>query len=192
MRARMAIAVSGLKVEIREVVLRDKPPELLEISPKATVPVLVDGERILDESLDIMHWALRQNDPDNWLEHIDEDLIAANDGPFKHQLDRYKYPGRYDLQDGSHHRDAALVHLRALNDKLRFNGYLVSKHPSFTDMALFPFVRQFGATDQSWFDALPLPELHRWLDNLVTSPLFATIMKRYPQWHAGDPPTNFP
>ncbi len=96
----MAIAVSGLKVEIREVVLRDKPPELLEISPKATVPVLVDGERILDESLDIMHWALRQNDPDNWLEHIDEELIAANDGPFKQQLDRYKYPGRYDLQDG--------------------------------------------------------------------------------------------
>ena len=97
MRARMAVAVSGAEVELREVVLRDKPPEMLEASPKGTVPVLLlpDGN-VLEESLDIMRWALGRNDPENWLAHVDADLIAANDGPFKQALDRYKYPHRYD------------------------------------------------------------------------------------------------
>lgn len=192
MRARMAIAVSGVTVEMREVVLRDKPPEMVEVSPKATVPVLVHGEGVLDESLDIMRWALRQNDPEKWLQHIDEDLIAANDGSFKQNLDRYKYPSRYDLADGSEHRDAALPHLEMLNDNVTASGYLGLGKAGLTDIALFPFVRQFAATDPSWFEALPLKPLHHWLDNLVTSPLFGTIMKRYPQWHAGDEPTYFP
>lgn len=192
MRARMAIAVSGLTVELREVVLRDKPLELFEISPKATVPVLLDGERVLDESLDIMRWALQHNDPDKWLQHIDDDLIAANDGPFKQHLDRYKYPGRYDLADGNDHRDAALAHLEMLNAKLAASGYLGSSRPSFNDIALFPFVRQFAATDPNWFEALPLEPLRHWLDSLVSSPLFLAIMKRYPQWRSGDAPTFFP
>jgi glutathione S-transferase len=192
MRARMAIAVSGVTVEIREVVLRDKPPEMLEVSPKATVPVLVHGQSVLEESLDIMRWALRQNDPVKWLQHVDEDLIAANDGPFKQHLDRYKYPSRYDLADGTEHRDAALPHLKTLNDKVAASGYLGSAQAGFTDIALFPFVRQFAATDPNWFASLPLPALHHWLDNLVTSSLFDAVMKRYPQWRAGDEPTYFP
>lgn len=188
----MAIAVSGVAVELREVVLRDKPPELFEVSRKATVPVLVDGERVLDESIDIMRWALRQYDPENWLRHVDDDLIAMNDGPFKQQLDRYKYPNRYNLPDGCAHRDAALTHLKMLNDMVAADGYLGSTRPAFTDVALFPFVRQFAATDPEWFNALPLPALRQWLESLVTSALFRSIMTRFPQWRAGDAPILFP
>lgn len=193
MRARMAVAVSGVQVELREVVLRDKPAEMLEVSPKATVPVLLlpDGE-VLEESLDIMHWALGQNDPEGWLAHVADDLIEANDGPFKHVLDRYKYPHRYDLPDGIQHRDAGLVHLTELDAKLRSAPFLGGDRCGFTDIALFPFVRQFAATDHIWFDAQPLPALQRWLSGLLQSELFVQIMTRYPQWKAGDAPTLFP
>ncbi|RRQ52193.1 glutathione S-transferase [Sphingorhabdus wooponensis] len=193
MRARMAVAVSGVQVELREVVLRDKPPEMLEASPKGTVPVLVlrDG-RVLEQSLDIMRWALAQSDPKGWLAHDDQDLVLANDGPFKQALDRYKYPHRYDLADGSAHRDAALLYLGDLNDRLAAAPYLGGAQPAFTDIAIFPFVRQFAATDALWFGALPLPALQNWLSALVGSDLFAAIMTRYPQWKAGDTPVHFP
>lgn len=188
----MAIAVSGVQVQLREVVLRDKPPELLEVSPKGTVPVLwlSDGS-VLEESLDIMHWALAQNDPQHWLAHIDNELIAANDGPFKQALDRYKYPHRYDLSDGAPHREEGLRHLFKLNDSLSDDPFLGSKQYCFTDIALFPFVRQFAATDKAWFDALPLPALQAWLFSLTGSALFEDIMVRYPQWKEGDTPTVF-
>ena len=193
MRARMAVAVSGVLVELREVVLRDKPPEMLEASPKGTVPVLVlSNGRVLEESLDIMRWALSQGDPEGWLGHIDQNLISASDGPFKQALDRYKYPHRYDLTDGTVHRDAALGHLANLNALLTDAPYLGGATPAFTDIALFPFVRQFAATDAAWFAALPLPALQSWLSALVGSELFAAIMTRYPQWKAGDAPVHFP
>lgn len=193
MRARLAIAVSGVKVELREVVLRDKPPEMLEISPKGTVPVLVVSEsEMLEESLDIMHWALGQNDPENWLADVDADLIAANDGPFKQALDRYKYPHRYNLIDGVASRESALDHLSLLNDQLSTNAFLGKDTRAFTDIALFPFVRQFAATDQQWFDALPLPALQRWLAGLLQSDLFTAIMTRYQRWTPADAPTIFP
>ena len=193
MRARMAIAVSRVKVELREVVLRDKPPELIEASAKATVPVLVlpDG-KVVDESLDIMRWALGQNDPENWLEHIDDELIAANDGPFKHALDRYKYPHRYDLPDGLAHRDLALTHLAVLNECLKRKPFLGGDQSGFTDIALFPFVRQFAATGRAWFATQPLGAVQRWLDGLVESALFASIMQRYPQWQASENGSLFP
>ncbi len=193
MRARMAVAGSGVRVELREVVLRDKPAEMLEASPKGTVPVLVlsDG-RVLEESLDIMRWALSQGDPEGWLGHEDQNLISASDGPFKQALDRYKYPHRYDLTDGAVHRDAALGHLATLNALLTDAPYLGGATPAFTDIALFPFVRQFAATDAAWFAALPLPALQSWLSALVGSELFAAIMTRYPQWKAGDAPVHFP
>lgn len=193
MRARMAVSVSGVEVELREVVLREKPAEMLEVSPKGTVPVLLlpDGA-VIEESLDIMRWALMQSDPDGWLRHADDMLIAANDGPFKQALDRYKYPHRYGLPDGVEHRDAAMAHLSALNDLLDGAPYLGGSHPALTDIALFPFVRQFAATDQMWFDAQPLRALQRWLQSWLASELFAHIMVRYPQWKAGDPPTRFP
>ncbi|MBB3942819.1 glutathione S-transferase [Sphingorhabdus rigui] len=193
MRARMAVAVSGAQVELREVVLRDKPPEMIAVSPKGTVPVLVVGDgHVVDESLDIMRWALAQNDPENWLAHADAGMIAANDGPFKQALDRYKYPHRYGLADGVKHRDAALKHLSGLNAILAAQPYLGGSAPAFTDTALFPFVRQFAATDPLWFDALPLPALQAWLNGLLASDLFGQIMTRYPKWTAGDEVTVFP
>ncbi len=193
MRARMAIAVSGLKVELREVVLRDKPPELLEASPKATVPVLVLlDEVIVDQSLDIMRWVLEQNDPEGWLASDDVDLIQQNDGPFKAALDRYKYPHRYGLEDGTAHRTEGLAILSRLDARLHHCPFLTGETRGLTDIAIFPFIRQFAATDQAWFDAQPLPDLHRWLTKLLTSDLFASIMHRYPRWHSGDAPTFFP
>jgi glutathione S-transferase len=193
MRARMAIANSSVQVELREVILRDKPGEMLEISPKGTVPVLfLPHGQVLEESLDIMRWALNRNDPENWLANVDEDLIAANDGPFKQALDRYKYPHRYGLADGFAHRDAALVHLEKLNDRLTGRVFLSGAKRGFTDTALFPFVRQFAATDQAWFETQPLPALQRWLAVLMQSELFAAIMARNPQWKPGDAPMLFP
>ena len=193
MRARMAIAVSGVQVELREVVLRDKPPEMIEASAKSTVPVLVlPDSDVIDESLEIMRWALGQNDPENWLADAEAELIAANDGPFKMALDRYKYPHRYDLPDGLTHRDQALAHLGELNGRLANAACLGGKRPGFTDIALFPFVRQFAATDQTWFIAQPLPALQRWLAGMVQSDLFASVMTRYPQWKDGSAPTRFP
>lgn len=193
MRARMAVAVSGVQVELREVVLRDKPPEMLEVSPKGTVPVLLlPGGEVFEESLDIMHWALAQDDPENWLAHVDSDLIESNDGAFKQALDRYKYPHRYDLPNGLEHRDKAVVHLSALNERLAQAPFLGGARCGVADIALFPFVRQFAATDQAWFDAQPLPMLHDWLTGLLQSDLFARTMLRYPQWKAGDAPTVFP
>lgn len=193
MRARMAVAVSGVRVELREVVLRDKPDEMLEASPKGTVPVLVlnDGT-VIDESLDVMHWALAQNDPLSWLSHVDAELIAANDGPFKHALDRYKYPHRYELADGLEHRARGIAHLADLENALSSAPFFAGQQPGFTDIAVFPFVRQFAATDTAWFDAVPLPKVQAWLASLTRSALFAQIMGRYPQWKAGDGITIFP
>lgn len=189
----MAIAVSKVQVELREVVLRDKPPEMIAVSPKGTVPVLVVGDgHVVDESLDIMRWALAQNDPTNWLAHADAGMIAANDGPFKQALDRYKYPHRYGLADGLENREAALKHLSGLNDILARQAYLGGSAPAFTDIALFPFVRQFAATDQLWFDALLLSALQAWLNALLASDLLGQIMARYPKWTAGDEAILFP
>ncbi len=192
MRARMALWVSGVTVELREVVLRDKPSELLEASPKATVPVLIppNGE-ILSESLDIMRWALARDDPPSWLSGDDALLIDTNDGPFKAALDRYKYPHRYDLPDGLAQRDEGLNILSILDQRLADKAYLTDVQCRFTDIALFPFVRQFAETDRRWFDALPLPHLQAWLAHLVGGELFASIMARFPQWKTGDNPVFF-
>ena len=189
----MAVAVSKVTVELREVVLRDKPPELIEASAKATVPVLVlTGASVIDESLDIMHWALCRNDPEDWLAAADFGLIAQNDGPFKAALDGYKYPHRYGLDDGVEHRDCGLTILCELDARLRKHRFLAGAKRSLTDIAIFPFIRQYAATDQSWFDAQPLPDMQHWLNLHLESDLFADIMKRYPRWQSGDTPTIFP
>jgi glutathione S-transferase len=193
MRARMAIAVSGVQVELREVVLRDKPPELIEASGKATVPVLVlPNGVVVDESLDIMRWALGQNDPESWLAADDSALVQQNDGPFKSALDRYKYPHRYELENGDAHRDKGLAILVQLNTRLCDTAFLSGEARGITDLAIFPFIRQFAATDQAWFDAQPLTHLHWWLGQHLSSGLFARIMHRYPQWKSGDAATVFP
>jgi glutathione S-transferase len=193
MRARMAIAVSGVSVELREVVLRDKPSELIEASAKATVPVLVlPNGVVIDESLDIMRWALGQNDPDGWLAGDAQDLIVQNDGPFKAALDRYKYPHRYELANGDAHGDEGITILAQLNTRLSETPFLSGEMRGITDLAIFPFIRQFAETDRAWFDTQPLPHLHRWLSKLLSSELFASIMHRYPQWKSGDVATVFP
>ncbi|MEO7814086.1 MAG: glutathione S-transferase [Sphingomicrobium sp.] len=175
MRARLALAVSGTRVELREVKLSAKPDAMLAASPKGTVPVLVlpDGA-VIDESLDIMRWALTSNDPEGWLERDHAALIAANDGPFKHALDRYKYPERYGVEPLAH---------RALGlNFLRETDAWASTPTArgMTDAAIIPFVRQFAAVDPRWFAAQPLPQLHAWLDDYLGSDLFAAIMQREP------------
>ncbi len=191
MRARMALLVSGTTCEIREIKLRDKPPELLAASPKATVPVLVAADGgVIDQSLDIMRWALRRNDPEDWLAGDDLPLLGANDGPFKHHLDRAKYPGRYE--ESGDHRGEALRLLEPLETRLQRTAYLCADRRTLTDIALLPFVRQFAQIDRPWFDAQPYPALQRWLQTLLASPLFEAAMIRLPVWRAGDPPTLFP
>ena len=192
MRARLALLASGTVCTLREVKLSAKPEALLETSPKGTVPVLVlpDGQ-VIDESLDIMRWALTQADPDHWLDGVDDALIAANDGPFKHHLDRYKYPHRYDV-DPLDHRAAGVAHLEMLEARLSASPFLCGAYWTMTDAALAPFVRQFAETDRAWFDALPLPAVQRWLAAFLASPMFAAIMVRWPVWQAGDAEVLFP
>jgi glutathione S-transferase len=178
MRARMALLVSQTTFTLIEVKLSAKPEALLAASPKGTVPVLIlaDGT-VIDESLDIMHWALARHDPENWLSSIDETLIATNDGPFKHHLDRYKYPQRHN-SDPVAHRTAALEILETLEKRLATQPQLCGQTPGFTDIALFPFIRQFAATDPNWFAAQPLPALQCWLTHHLASPPFANAMAR--------------
>ncbi|WP_066798310.1 glutathione S-transferase N-terminal domain-containing protein [Sphingomonas soli] len=187
-RARMALLVSGVAYEHREVRLRDKPPEMLAASPKGTVPVLVlsDGQ-VIDESLDIMRWALDRNDPEHWLAGDDTGLIAANDGAFKHHLDRYKYPDRH-ASDPLEHRAAALALLAPLEARLAAAPWLCGDTRTLTDAAITPFVRQFAAVDREWFDAQPLPALQRWLALQLASPLFAEVMRVHEQWRASPLP----
>lgn len=182
MRARMALLASGTTCEIREVKLREKPAEMIAASPKGTVPVLVlsDGP-VIDESLDIMRWALRRNDPERWLEGDDAELIAINDGAFKYHLDRYKYPDRYPSSPVDHRAQAVTI-LDELEQRLTQRAYLCGDERRLTDAALMPFVRQFAATDRDWFDAQPLPSLQRWLATMLASPLFAEAMIVRPQW----------
>jgi glutathione S-transferase len=188
MRARMALLISATPVEIREVVLRDKPPEMLAASPKATVPVLVlPGGEVIDESLEIMRWALTRSDPEGWLAGDDTALIAANDGAFKHHLDRYKYPDRHG-SDALEHRAAGAEMLQVPEDRLAASDNVNGDRRTLADIAIFPFVRQFAAVDHAWFDTLPLPRLQRWLAALTAAPLFETAMVRLPPWRAGDAP----
>lgn len=191
MRARMALHVSGARYEHREVVLRDKPAAMLAASPKGTVPVFVteDGA-VVDESLAIMRHALRLADPEGWLERDAPDLIAANDGPFKHHLDRYKYATRYEDVDPAEHRSAAVDILGMLEKRLQANAFLCGAERGLADIAIFPFVRQFAHADRAWFAAQPLPGVQRWLEGLVGSDLFAAIMHKHPQWRSGDDPTG--
>ena len=183
MRARMALHVSGLADEHREVVLRDKPAAMLEVSPKGTVPVLVTAEgEVLEESLDIMRHALAQNDPEGWLDRGDPALVAANDGPFKHHLDRYKYASRYEDVDPEQHRASAVEILAELDRRLAASPYLCGDKRGFADIAIFPFVRQFANHDRERFDADLMAHLQAWLEVLVSSGLFAAIMTKYPKW----------
>ena len=188
MRARMGLLVSGTTCEVREVVLRAKPPEMTAASPKATVPVLVlpDGE-VIDQSIDILRWALARHDPEDWLRGDDAALIAGNDDTFKHHLDRYKYPDRHG-SDPHAHRAAALDWLETLEGRLVTRANLCGETRTLADIAIFPFVRQFAAVEPEWLAAQPLARLRGWLERHLAAPLFARAMMRHAPWCAGNIP----
>lgn len=199
MRARLAIAASGQTVRLREILLRDKPDALLTVSPKGTVPVLVlaDGT-VLEESRDIMVWALGRNDPEGWLALWQQKpaMIAAFfdqlDGAFKDDLDRYKYASRYDHVDGAAHRASGAEFLAELDQNLQKTGALSGRHLGIIDFASLPFVRQFRIADPDWFDSQPWPHLHAWLSAFLASARFQLVMEKYPQWQDGTPSIAFP
>lgn len=170
---------------MHEVDLRNKPPAMLACSPKGTVPVLQmpDGT-VIDESLDIMGWALRQNDPESWLDGSAElsaesrTLIQENDSDFKRALDRYKYAGRYPERPAIYYRGQGELFLEKLNARLTAHAYLLGGQPRLADMAILPFIRQFAEVDRGWFNQSPYAALNNWLDALLASPLFLTVMRR--------------
>ena len=182
MRARMALRYSGVPLSIVEVSLKAKPAEMLAASPKGTVPVLVcaDG-RVIEQSLEIMHWALSQNDPDVWLpadRPLIETLIEENDTRFKVLLDRYKYAIRYPEQPMEHYRAQGVGYLQRLEDLLAHTPYLAGPALSLVDVALAPFVRQFAHVDREWFAQAPLPHLNAWLERFLASALFGSVMEK--------------
>lgn len=188
MRARMALKYANIAVEIREISLRDKPAHMLVVSPKGTVPVLVlNDEQVLEQSLDIMHWALKQQDMHGWLsadKAFTNALILENDTQFKVALDRYKYPERYLEQSQQQYREAGEVFLAQLEARLNNTQYLFAPHVTLADIAIFPFIRQFAAVDTAWFEASTYRNVCVWLKALSSSALFESIMQKQPTYIA--------
>lgn len=200
MRARLALYASGIAVELREVVLSDKPAAMLAASPKGSVPVLVLPDRqVIDQSWDIMLWALHQHDPDGWLGENGARVAAAiplvveNDTSFKHYLDRYKYPDRHaERAPVPYYRNQAEIFVQSLEQRLSATPCLLGEAFSIADAGLFPFIRQFAAVDPDWFAHAPYPALRRWLHDISGSERYAAIMNKYPPWQPGDSPVIFP
>ena len=189
-RARMAIAESGICVELREVVLRNKPPAMLKISPKGTVPVLqLQNGSVIDESLDIMVWALKQKNKNNWMQpDLASEIFALidfNDGEFKYFLDRYKYADRYPEQTQMFYRKKGEIFLAVLEKKLNRHPFLFGDQFSLADAAIFPFIRQFANVDPGWFECSEYRALGNWLKQHLESPLFLSVMKKYDPWSPG-------
>lgn len=189
MRARMALRYANIDVEIREIALREKPAHMLSVSPKGTVPVLVLASgQVLEQSLDIMDWALAQSDVDEWIiqdqevQKLTADLIATNDGAFKQALDKYKYAIRFPENTPDVYRAAGEEFLQRLESLLRQNTYLFRNTISKADVAIFPFVRQFSMVDEAWFEVANYPALKDWLNGLLHSQLFIDVMQKYPVW----------
>ena len=188
-RARLAINVGNIKVELREVKLADKPKELIACSPKGTVPVLqlTDGT-IIDESKDIMLWALKENDPSNWLvtETVKKQetnrLIDINDNEFKQNLDHYKYADRFPEQTMEYYRQQGEIFLQLLEKKLNETKYLISDTISLADMAILPFIRQFAYVDKDWFDQTDYKKLQAWLNYFLDASIFKKTMEKQPVW----------
>ena len=191
MRGRMALKKSGIICELREVLLRKKPEAMILISPKGTVPILqLKDESVLDESLHIMRWALNIRDPDNWLEKIDESeaLIVELDQVFKKDLDRYKYFVRYPEHPQVYYRVLGEKFLVMLEERLIKNHGkgLSNTRTTFSDIAVFPFVRQYAFVDKTWFDQTPYSFLKIWLTQHIESELFLSVMHKVPPWKLGD------
>lgn len=198
MRARLALLASGIRCEMREIALSQKPDSMLAVSPKGTVPVLVLKDKVLEESLDIMHWAMAQSDPQCWSTAGQSNDAQAHawvrscDDEFKKNLDRYKYPNRYALSDGLAHRDMGAQFLLKLNAQLEKTPYLMGGDWCWVDAAIAPFVRQFARTDRDWFDAQAWSALKVWLENFEQSPAYSEVMHKFKVWHQGAKPVAFP
>jgi glutathione S-transferase len=179
----MALAYAGIQTDQREVDLKNKPLDLIAVSPKATVPVLLlENGRVIDESLDIMIWALEQSDSDGWLRPELKtkccELIQFNDTRFKPILDNYKYPQRSEQKEPFYHRNQAGFYLQQLNSLLMKSRYLLADHMTFADIAIFPFIRQFFLVDPQWFEQSEYQFLKIWLATLLNSELFLSVMKK--------------
>lgn len=192
-RARLALRSSGVRVELREILLKAKPEAFLATSPTATVPALRLEDRVLDESRDIMIWALAQHDPERLLDMPQQgwDLIDETDGPFKLALDHTKYSVRFPDLDATQERGKAAAFLYDLNDRLVGNTWLFGNRPTIADTAILPFVRQFANTDRAWFDAQDWPDLIAWLERFTQGEAFGSVMTKYPAWAEGDAPVWF-
>lgn len=197
MRAHMALKASGLEIELREVELATLPEQLLRLSPNATVPLLVlaDGQ-VFDESWDIVKWALRQNDPGNWLGDDEafvfetEMLVETNDFSFKEDLDRYKYADRHPERSQLDYRNDAEEFIEELEQRLERHPYLLGDSMSIADISVMPFIRQFAMVDQTWFDSSPYPQVHRWLNDFLESAIFTDVFRKHPIWQTGAPVTK--
>ncbi len=199
MRARLALFYSGVAVELREVILSDKPAEMQQLADEVTVPLLVlPDETLIDESWDIMLWAIRQNDPDLWLGEGEssvfdaEIMVEMNDYSFKNDLDHYKYADRYPEHPMEYYRSLGEEFLQDLEDALSESSYLLGDKISIADIAVFPFIRQFAFVDKPWFDQSPYPRLQDWLQNFLESELFNSIMEKFPVWKQGDEAVIYP
>ena len=191
MRARMALKISGAQYEHREILLRDKPASMLALSAKGTVPVFkLDSGEVIDESFDLMLWALEQNDPDHWLAPGIEHMQPLNEtitGDFKHHLDRYKYASRYSdaanrFSVDLSHREEAVNILTDFEARLAGTAYLMGEKPTLADYATFPFIRQFSNVEPDWWNEPQFPYMHAWLSTLVDGELFQSIMQKHPLW----------
>ncbi|WP_275297948.1 glutathione S-transferase [Marinobacter sediminum] len=201
MRARLGILFAELNVELREIVLKHKPAQMLAISPKGTVPVLELAERdssgslVIEESREILEWALQQSDPHGLLS-VDlaraDALIERNDNEFKHWLDRYKYADRHPELTQLEYRQNGEVFLQELESLLAKNRYLLGENISIADIGIMPFVRQFAHVDREVFYSLPYPKLQQWLRDWLEHPIFQKVMVKYQPWQEGDDLVVFP
>jgi glutathione S-transferase len=197
MRARTGLHLSNLNPEVREIILKNKPAEMLAISPKGTVPVLVYSDQVIAESLDIFQFALKQYPQQNCpylnkdqyqtlIESLDskdaKSLIQQNDVVFKPWLDKYKYADRHPEMSQFAYRQQAELFIDHLEQQLSQDAFLFTNHPTFADYAIFPFIRQFAGVDPSWFASCPYPKVSAWLNSLIESELFKQVMTKYPLW----------
>ena len=195
MRGRCAVKQSGVPVRLREILLRDKPDEFLKDSAKGTVPVLrlPDGS-VIDESLEVMKWALNANDPDNWLDVLEseptfsDDFLGELDGEFKRSLDRYKYANRYNLNEieSLAYREKGFNFLLGIEKRIEKNQFISGAKIGFLDIASLPFIRQYRIADPDWFDAQPIPRVQKMLNEFLNSTLFRSIMEKYKPWESED------
>jgi glutathione S-transferase len=195
MRGRCAVKQSGVRVRLREILLRDKPDEFLKDSAKGTVPVLrlPDGS-VIDESLEVMKWALNINDPDNWLNVLEEEPAFSDnfldelDGDFKYSLDRYKYANRYDLNEieSLAYRKKGFNFLLRIEKRIEKNQFISGSKIGFLDIASLPFIRQYRIADPDWFDSQPIPGVQKMLNEFLNSILFRSIMEKYKPWESED------